>query len=184
MRPLTVCPSTLAPGFNTFCPLARRLLFDGKAVSHIFPGTSPADPDYKNVQNTARHIGRISLSGVQPKFSAVVGEDLRLRYTRENERGHFILKPQPSSYHIINREFCAANENLTMQLASQVYRIETAANGLCFYENEEAAYITRRFDIHSGGKYMQEDFASLMGLTKSKARTTNTAVQATKTART
>ena len=47
-----------------------------------------------------------------------------------------------------------------MQLASQVYRIETAANGLCFYENEEAAYITRRFDIHSGGKYMQEDFAS------------------------
>ena len=167
MRPLTVCPSTLAPGFSTFCPLARRLLFDGKAVSHIFPGTSPADPDYKNVQNTARHIGRISLSGVQPKFSAVVGEDLRLRYTRENERGHFILKPQPSSYHIINREFCAANENLTMQLASQVYRIETAANGLCFYENEEAAYITRRFDIHSGGKYMQEDFASLMGLTKS-----------------
>ena len=138
MRPLTVCPSTLAPGFSTFCPLARRLLFDGKAVSHIFPGTSPADPDYKNVQNTARHIGRISLSGVQPKFSAVVGEDLRLRYTRENERGHFILKPQPSSY-----------------------------NGLCFYENEEAAYITRRFDIHSGGKYMQEDFASLMGLTKS-----------------
>ena len=161
MRPLTVCPSTLAPGFSTFCPLARRLLFDGKAVSHIFPGTSPADPDYKNVQNTAknvqntaRHIGRISLSGVQPKFSAVVGEDLRLRYTRENERGHFILKPQPSSYHIINREFCAANENLTMQLASQVYRIETAAN-------------TRRFDIHSGSKYMQEDFASLMGLTKS-----------------
>ena len=146
MRPLTVCPSTLAPGFSTFCPLARRLLFDGKTVSHI---------------------GRISLSGVQPKFSAVVGEDLRLRYTRENERGHFILKPQPSSYHIINREFCAANENLTMQLASQVYRIETAANGLCFYENEEAAYITRRFDIHSGGKYMQEDFASLMGLTKS-----------------
>lgn len=167
MRPLTVCPSILAPGFSTFCPLARRLLFDGKTVSHIFPGTSPADPDYKNVQNTARHIGRISLSGVQPKFSAVVGEDLRLRYTRENERGHFILKPQPSSYHIINREFCAANENLSMQLASQVYRIETAANGLCFYENEEAAYITRRFDIHSGGKYMQEDFASLMGLTKS-----------------
>ena len=54
-----------------------------------------------------------------------------------------------------------------MQLASQVYRIETAANGLCFYENDEIAYITRRFDIHGGGKYRQEDFASLMGLTKS-----------------
>ena len=167
MRPITVCPSTLALGFSTYCPLAKRLLFDGKAVSHIFPETSPKDLDADRLQYTVQHIGRISLSGVQPKFSAIVGEDLRLRYTRDNERGHFILKPQPSSYHIINREFCAANENLTMQLASQVYRIETAANGLCFYENDETAYITRRFDIHGGGKYRQEDFASLMGLTKS-----------------
>lgn len=167
MRPITVCPSTLALGFSTYCPLAKRLLFDGKAVSHIFPEMSPKDLDADRLQDTVQHIGRISLSGVQPKFSAIVGEDLRLRYTRDNERGHFILKPQPSSYHIINREFCAANENLTMQLASQVYRIETAANGLCFYENDETAYITRRFDIHGGGKYMQEDFASLMGLTKS-----------------
>ena len=167
MRPITVCPSTLTPDFSTFCPLAKRLLFDGKAVSHIFPETSPKDLDADRLQDTVQHIGRISLSGVQPKFSAIVGEDLRLRYTRDNERGHFILKPQPSSYHIINREFCAANESLTMQLASQVYRIETAANGLCFYENDETAYITRRFDIHGGGKYMQEDFASLMGLTKS-----------------
>ena len=167
MRPITVCPSTLALGFSTYCPLAKRLLFDGKAVSHIFPEMSPKDLDADRLQDTVQHIGRISLSGVQPKFSAIVGEDLRLRYTRDNERGHFILKPQPSSYHIINREFCAANENLTMQLASQVYRIETAANGLCFYENDEIAYITRRFDIHGGGKYRQEDFASLMGLTKS-----------------
>ena len=167
MRPITVCPSTLALGFSTYCPLAKRLLFDGKAVSHIFPEMSPKDLDVDRLQDTVQHIGRISLSGVQPKFSAIVGEDLRLRYTRDNERGHFILKPQPSSYHIINREFCAANENLTMQLASQVYRIETAANGLCFYENDEIAYISRRFDIHGGGKYRQEDFASLMGLTKS-----------------
>ena len=167
MRPITVCPSTLALGFSTYCPLAKRLLFDGKAVSHIFPEMSPKDLDADRLQDTVQHIGRISLSGVQPKFSAIVGEDLRLRYTRDNERGHFILKPQPSSYHIINREFCAANESLTMQFASQVYRIETAANGLCFYENDETAYITRRFDIHGGGKYRQEDFASLMGLTKS-----------------
>ena len=167
MRPITVCPSTLALGFSTYCPLAKRLLFDGKAVSHIFPETSPKDLDAGRLQDTVQHIGRISLSGVQPKFSAIVGEDLRLRYTRDNERGHFILKPQPSSYHIINREFCAANESLTMQLASQVYRIETAANGLCFYENDETAYITRRFDIHGGVNYIQEDFASLMVLTKS-----------------
>lgn len=112
MRPITVCPSTLALGFSTYCPLAKRLLFDGKAVSHIFPEMSPKDLDADRLQDTVQHIGRISLSGVQPKFSAIVGEDLSLRYTRDNERGHFILKPQPSSYHIINREFCAAKRTL------------------------------------------------------------------------
>jgi len=35
-----------------------------------------------------------------------------------------------------------------MQIASQVYNIPTAANGLCFFQNDEPAYITRRFDMH------------------------------------
>ncbi|EKN23857.1 hypothetical protein HMPREF0999_04319, partial [Parabacteroides sp. D25] len=54
----------------------------------------------------------------------------------------------------------------TMQIAAQVYGIETAANGLCFFNNDEAAYLTRRFDVHDGRKYQQEDFAALMGYTK------------------
>ncbi len=54
-----------------------------------------------------------------------------------------------------------------MQLASQVYHIETAANALCFFSDGEAAYITRRFDVApDGSKYQQEDLASLAGLTK------------------
>jgi serine/threonine-protein kinase HipA len=53
-----------------------------------------------------------------------------------------------------------------MQLASQVYHIETAANGLCFFRDGEAAYICRRFDVGPDRqKYQQEDFASLAGLT-------------------
>lgn len=78
----------------------------------------------------------------------------------------YILKPCPNGYHILNKEYCATNEHLTMQIASQVYDIETAANALCFFKNDEAAYITRRFDVYSGGKYQQEDFAALMGYTK------------------
>lgn len=54
-----------------------------------------------------------------------------------------------------------------MQIASQVYHIETAANALCFFRDGEAAYITRRFDVApDGSKYQQEDLASLGGLTK------------------
>lgn len=53
-----------------------------------------------------------------------------------------------------------------MQLAAQVYQIETAPNGLCFFRDGEAAYLCRRFDIGPNGqKYSQEDFASLAGLT-------------------
>ena len=53
-----------------------------------------------------------------------------------------------------------------MQLASQVYHIETAANALCFFADGEAAYLCRRFDVGvDGRKYQQEDFASLAGLT-------------------
>jgi serine/threonine-protein kinase HipA len=54
-----------------------------------------------------------------------------------------------------------------MQIASQVYHIETAANAVCFFRDGEAAYITRRFDVSpTGGKYQQEDLASIAGLTK------------------
>ena len=105
----------------------------------------------------------------QPKFSVVMDEFDTLRYAREREQGLFILKPRPTSYHILNREYCAANEQVTMQIASQVYGIATAANGLCFFDNGDPAYITRRFDVHNRGKYKQEDFAALLGYTKDNA---------------
>ncbi len=56
-----------------------------------------------------------------------------------------------------------------MQIASQVYGIETAANALCFFNDGTPAYITRRFDVHGKGKYKQEDFAALLGYTKDNA---------------
>ena len=40
METLNVCPSTLAEGFNTYSPTARKLLFDGREVSHrSFPSS-------------------------------------------------------------------------------------------------------------------------------------------------
>ncbi len=137
METLTVCPSTLAEGFDTYSPTARKLLFDGKVVSHILPFDSPNNEN-SDTEEYARHVGRISLSGVQPKASLVLNTD-----------GHL------------------ANEHLSMQIAAQVYHIETASNGICFFRDGEAAYITRRFDVApDGGKYQQEDLASLGGLTK------------------
>lgn len=167
MKELNICPSTLQEGYNTYSPVARKTLFDGHAVSHIFSEPSP-ETETAEANEAIKSIGRISLSGAQPKFSIVV-EDEKLRYVREGEQGTFILKPRPTAYQIINKDFCSANEHVTMQIASQVYGIETAANALCFFDDETPAYITRRFDVHSKGKYKQEDFAALLGYTKDNA---------------
>lgn len=164
MKELNICPSTLQEGYDTYSPVARRVLFNGRAVSHIFSEPGP-DSETEEVNEAVKSVGRISLSGAQPKFSIVVDDD-KLRYIREGEQGIFILKPRPTGYQIINRDFCAANEHVTMQIASQVYGIETAANALCFFDDGTPAYITRRFDVHSKGKYKQEDFAALLGYTK------------------
>lgn len=166
MTEINVCPSTLQEGFNAYSPAARKILFDGREVSHVLDFDSPNNDNADN-EAYLKNVGRISLSGVQPKASLVVNDEGRLVRPAENGRGTYILKPAPSSYVLFDRKYCPANEHLTMQLASQVYHIETAANALCFFRDGEAAYLCRRFDVAPDGqKYQQEDFASLAGLTK------------------
>ncbi|MBR1688321.1 MAG: HipA domain-containing protein [Prevotella sp.] len=165
MTTLHVCPSTLKEGFSSYSPAALQQLFDGRTVSCRLDFDSPNNDTADNEAYLA-NVGRISLSGVQPKASLKLSGDGQLVRPSVNERGTFILKPAPSSYALIDRKYCPANEHLTMQLASQVYNIETAANALCFFRDGEAAYLCRRFDVgREGQKFQQEDFASLAGLT-------------------
>lgn len=165
MKALSVCPSTLQEGYSTYSPTALRLLFDGQQVSHILDSDSPNN-EGSDREGYLRNVGRISLSGVQPKASLIVNSLHQLVKPLDGERGTYILKPAPSSYALFERKYCPANEHLTMQLASQVYHIETAPNALCFFRDGEAAYLCRRFDVGPDGrKYQQEDFASLAGLT-------------------
>ena len=166
MIDITCCPSLLTEGHKSYSPAALKRLFDGKRVSHILEFSSPSSGNNDSLQ-AVRNVGRLSLSGAQPKFGLILDSaDDRLRYSNDDEQSTYIMKPRPTGYQVMNRDYCAANENLTMQLASQIYGIETAANGLCFFEDGEMAYITRRFDVYEKGKYAQEDFASLMGLTR------------------
>ena len=165
MKALSVCPSTLQDGYSTYSPAALRLLFDGQQVSHLLDFDSPNN-EGSDREGYLRNVGRISLSGVQPKASLIVNSQYQLVKPSDGERGTYILKPAPSSYALFERKYCPANEHLTMQLASQVYHIETAPNALCFFRDGEAAYLCRRFDVGlDGRKYQQEDFASLAGLT-------------------
>lgn len=118
----------------------------------------------KTTQTSGR--GHISLSGAQVKYSAVIDNGV-FRLTEPYERGTYILKPILSDW--ANREFSPANENLTMQIASQAYGIQTAENAVCFTQNGEQVYVTKRYDVKSDGtKIQQEDFASLAGITREK----------------
>jgi serine/threonine-protein kinase HipA len=56
-----------------------------------------------------------------------------------------------------------ANEHFSMQLARQVFGIETAACALLFFNDDDSpAYLTRRFDVLSDGtRLLLEDFAQI-----------------------
>jgi len=153
-------PGTLATGFATYSPLTLRRLFGGKAVSHILPYSSP-DKNEKYAEIFLENRKRISISGVQEKLSMILsGKTLRL--TKEGEQGTYLLKPIPRDVKFPGQ--VPANEHLTMQIAKQVYGIQTAENALIFFDSGEPAYITLRFDVRpEGKKWRMEDFASLAG---------------------
>jgi serine/threonine-protein kinase HipA len=152
------CPGTLAAGFETYSRTCLNRVFNGKKVQHVLPYDSPAsNQEMDKLFDENRK--RISISGVQEKFSVVLDKN-KLRLINEGERGTYILKPIPDYGTRANQ--MPANEHLTMQIARQVFGIETAENALIFFKNGASAYITKRFDVKEDGtKWAQDDFASL-----------------------
>jgi serine/threonine-protein kinase HipA len=157
---ISVCPSTLQNNFSSYSPLAIRNIFNGKKVSHILKYHS------KDITKEERKLFKekkalMSISGYQEKYSLKLnGKELEVT----DKGGEYILKPIPQGFDNVNQ--APANENLTMQIAAQVYGIDTAKNGLIFYQDGEIAYITKRFDVMRNGKRsLKEDFASLSNRT-------------------
>lgn len=156
------CPGTLAVGFATYSRTCLKRMFQGKAVNHVLPYDSPAS-DSETDALFEQNLQRVSISGVQEKFSVLL-EKNKLRLAGEGERGTYILKPIPLAGKKADQ--MPANEHLTMQIARQVYGIQTAENALIFFKNGAPAYLTKRFDVKEDGtKLAQDDFASLAGRT-------------------
>lgn len=154
------CPSSLLEGFDTYSPKAAKSLFGKIKVNPVLGFDIE---EFRNVGEIADAMHRISVSGVQEKFPAVINGD-KICIADDNERSTHILKPAPWDKTLQDRKMIPANEHLTMQIASQIYGIRTAANGLCFTPKGQPVYITRRFDIlPDGSKLPMEDFASLIG---------------------
>ncbi len=155
---LNKCPGCLEVGYESYCNKCRNKLFNGSKINHNLSFTRP---EFNKIK--IEDSGKMSISGIQIKHSLRI-ENGELKLTERN--GQYILKPIPSG-HFENLNQVPANEHLTMQIASQVYNINVAGNGIVFFADDEMAYITRRFDIKKdGNKFLQEDFAQIAGRTE------------------
>ncbi len=163
---LKYCNGNLAEGFSSYSTACLQRMLSGKKVSHILPWVHP------RLSEEVAHIflenrKRISISGVQEKLSMILEKNM-LRLTKEGEQGTYILKPVPSDLKKAGQ--VPANEHLTMQIAGQVYGINTAANAMIFFRNGDSVYITKRFDVKEDGvKAGKEDYASLSGKSRDNA---------------
>ena len=156
------CPGTLANGYNTYSNTCLRRLFNGRKVPHLLPYESPTNTEIPNEQ-FIENQKRIAISGVQEKFSLLLDKN-KLRFTKKGEQGTYILKPVPNIGK--NLDQMPANEHLTMQIARQIFGMETAENALIFFKDGTPAYISKRFDINDKKEKLAiEDFASLANRT-------------------
>lgn len=170
---LKYCPGTLAEGFTTYSPSCLKKVFNGKKVNHVLPYEQPQQSE-EVTEQFLENRKRISISGVQEKLSLLLEKNL-LRLTKAGEQGTYILKPIPRDLKKVDQ--VPANEHLTMQIAKQVYGLNTAENAMIFFKNGTPAYITKRFDIKEKNRRTDgqvekrgtEDFATLAGKTKDNA---------------
>jgi serine/threonine-protein kinase HipA len=152
------CRSTLSDlAFEGYTSGAKRALSGGKGVfPHRLPFTR-ADLDL--ARGVAPH--RMSISGVQDKVQLKL---VRGALEPVQAGGDFLLKPIPSAP--LHRAECVpANEHLCMQIARQVFRVETPANALVILSDEEPAYLVRRYDRQAAtpdGRLHQEDLGQVM----------------------
>ena len=146
---------------NEYCLSCRKKLFDGKRVSTVLEFDKP---NAENISMYNEHSKRMSISGVQLKYSLKLVLN-KLELCEKN--GQYIIKPIPTADHLEMMDDAPENEHLTMQIASQIFNIKTAHNALIYFKDGPPAYITKRFDVRGDGtKYIQEDFAQITNRTK------------------
>jgi serine/threonine-protein kinase HipA len=163
------CPCTLEIGHNAYSPKAQKKMFGGKKIAHVLP-FNLEDFYANNRQEAIRQRTQISISGAQEKYMLVLdAKNKILRFPIAHEQTTYILKPSLQDRAFQFATESPANEHLTMQIASQVYKMRVAENALIFFDNGELAYLTKRFDIEGDTKIAQEDFATLLGYSRENA---------------
>ncbi len=155
------CKGCYIESKQDYCLFCRKKLFNKLKVASVLNFEAPKD---ENLQIFQDHSKKLSISGVQLKYSLKLnGNQLELC----EKGGEYILKPIPVARQLNELDSAPENEHLTMQIAEQIFNINTAANGLIYFKDGQQAYITKRFDVmNDGRKFLQEDFAQLLSRSK------------------
>ncbi len=155
------CKGCYIESKQDYCLNCRKKLFNKLKVPAVLNFDAPKDGNLHFFQEQSK---KLSISGVQLKYSMKLnGNQLDLC----DKGGEYILKPIPMARQLQALKSAPENEHLTMQIAEQIFNINTAANGLIHFKDGQPAYITKRFDVvQDGRKYLQEDFAQLLSKSK------------------
>ncbi len=140
----------------------ESVLYEGyhtRCSRNLFGTTEPPKVPFSTAdvsREAQKMVGKMSISGVQPKLSVV--HDRKKHQLMVVERGGlYILKPPTERF-----ESLPENENLCMNIAS-VYGIEVPSHGLVPLMDARLAYVVKRFDrLEDGSKLQQEDFQQLL----------------------
>lgn len=155
------CKGCYIESKQDYCLSCRKKLFNKLKLPSVLNFDAPKD---ENLQIFQEHSKKLSISGVQLKYSLKLNDN-QLELCEKG--GEYILKPIPVARQLHELDSAPENEHLTMQIAEQIFNINTAANGLVYFKDGQPAYITKRFDVmQDGRKYLQEDFAQLLSRSK------------------
>jgi len=139
--------SKLSDGYHPRC--ARQLFGTTRAPEVPFRATDVT-------REAQKMVGRMSISGVQPKLS-VIHDPMKHQVLVVERGGLYILKPQTERF-----ESIPENENLCMNIAS-TFGIEVPPHGLLPLLDGSLVYLVKRFDrLEDGSKLQQEDFQQLL----------------------
>jgi serine/threonine-protein kinase HipA len=130
--------------------LSRRL-----AGLNIFPYAQS-----EQLELAKQMAKKISIQGVQPKFSVALSEKEN-QFKEVEANGKYILKPQVTLYKELPE-----NEDLTMHLVAMT-GVKTPWHGLIKCADNSLSYAVKRFDRTPKGKIPMEDFSQLIGASRS-----------------
>lgn len=131
-----------------------------KGLSRQLKSLSVFPYSQKEQLDIAKRMARkISIQGVQPKFSVILSVKEQA-FVEAEVKGQYILKPQVNSYPELPE-----NEDLTMHLVSMT-GIKLPWHGLVKCTDGSLSYVIKRFDRKGKEKIPMEDFTQLIGASR------------------